>query len=245
MLGPLAGTPGPLWLPRRVAASAPAFDPSQLPGLALWVSADSGVYSDAGVTPANPGDLVQQWNDRSGNGNHVTQPTDYARPVLVASVRNGLPAIRFDAGGWRMKTPVALTAGDYTIALVYSYRGSDGAANGQRAIQGTNNWLIGPYTGNHKLYQGAFFFGPAVVQDAAVTALTRALAGSQTFRVNGTQYGGSAGASYPGTVGLSAEGAFAEPLNGDIFEVVICAAGLDATQTGQLESYLQSRYAHY
>ncbi|HMW26649.1 MAG TPA: hypothetical protein PKC51_08420, partial [Ferruginibacter sp.] len=37
------------------------------PGNILWLKADAGAYSDAGITPAVNGQTVQQWNDQSGN----------------------------------------------------------------------------------------------------------------------------------------------------------------------------------
>ena len=39
----------------------------------LWLKADGPVYRDPGITPAADGDLVQQWNDFSGNNNHAIQ----------------------------------------------------------------------------------------------------------------------------------------------------------------------------
>ncbi len=45
-----------------------------------WYRAGVGVYKDAGSTSAAHGDTVQQWNDQSGNGNHLTQATSGNRP---------------------------------------------------------------------------------------------------------------------------------------------------------------------
>ena len=42
------------------------------------------------------GDLVSQWDDRSGNGNHLTQATGASKPLWVNSVYNGKATIRFD-----------------------------------------------------------------------------------------------------------------------------------------------------
>ena len=63
-----------------------------------WYSADSGVYKDAGSTIAVDGDTVQQWNDRSGNGNNLTQATAGARPTFNTTTFNGLRGITFAAG---------------------------------------------------------------------------------------------------------------------------------------------------
>lgn len=63
----------------------------------LWLSADYGVYSDAGVTPAANGANVRQWNDRSGNGKHAVETTAANQPNFQTSQMNGLPVLRFSA----------------------------------------------------------------------------------------------------------------------------------------------------
>ncbi|OFY39124.1 MAG: hypothetical protein A2275_13400 [Bacteroidetes bacterium RIFOXYA12_FULL_35_11] len=62
----------------------------------LWLKADAGLYTDAGVTPATNGSSIQQWNDFSGNGFTLNQLTGTKKPVLAADVFSGYPAVRFD-----------------------------------------------------------------------------------------------------------------------------------------------------
>ncbi len=61
----------------------------------LWLKADANVYNDAGTTLASNNDLVQQWNDKSGNSNNASQATSGNRPRYVTNVINGKPALRF------------------------------------------------------------------------------------------------------------------------------------------------------
>ncbi len=61
----------------------------------LWLKADAGAYSDAGVTLATNGQTVQQWNDQSGNNKHATQGTAANRPKLITNALNGKPVMRF------------------------------------------------------------------------------------------------------------------------------------------------------
>jgi hypothetical protein len=63
----------------------------------LWLSADYGVYSDAGVTPAANAANVRQWNDRSGNGKHAVETTVGSQPNYQTSQINGFPVLRFSA----------------------------------------------------------------------------------------------------------------------------------------------------
>lgn len=72
------------------------FNPILISGLKLWLDATQNVFSDAGITPAVNGNGVQQWGDRSGNGNNVTQGTAASRPTFTTAQLNGLPTINFD-----------------------------------------------------------------------------------------------------------------------------------------------------
>lgn len=54
----------------------------------LWLSADHGIVA--------PVAGIQQWRDRSGNGNHASQATPAIQPLLVNNVFNGQPGVLFD-----------------------------------------------------------------------------------------------------------------------------------------------------
>ncbi|MDQ3111821.1 MAG: T9SS type A sorting domain-containing protein [Bacteroidota bacterium] len=59
----------------------------------VWLKADAGTSTTVNLNP------VSQWNDNSGNGNHVTQATANLQPLFrtpVAGQLNGMPAIEFD-----------------------------------------------------------------------------------------------------------------------------------------------------
>lgn len=75
----------------------PGLPPSSVSGLTLWLKADAGVYSDAGVTPATDGNTVQQWNDQSGGGFNFTQATAGNRPTFKTSISaaGGQNVVRF------------------------------------------------------------------------------------------------------------------------------------------------------
>lgn len=68
-------------------AVARAAEPAEIPGLKLWLRADSGVEVQDGKVAA--------WKDASGNNNDVAQTDAARRPVLVPGGLNGLPIIRF------------------------------------------------------------------------------------------------------------------------------------------------------
>ena len=68
-------------------------------GLAHWVRADKSVYSDAGITLATAGQTVQQMNDRSGNGLHVTAVSAAQKPTLLGGTTqtNFNPSLDFNS----------------------------------------------------------------------------------------------------------------------------------------------------
>ena len=74
-------------------------------------SDSSTVWQDAaGTTPATVGDPVGRIDDKSGNGNHATQTTSAARPVLQQS--GGLYYLDFDGVDDSLKTSTINPASD-------------------------------------------------------------------------------------------------------------------------------------
>ena len=72
------------------------FTQAQIPaGSLIWLKADAGVYTDAGITPAANGQTIQQWNDQSGNGYNVSQTTAVRKPTFIAAASDGKPALQF------------------------------------------------------------------------------------------------------------------------------------------------------
>ena len=76
-----------------LAVPPPPFDPIER------VEWEAVYWTEGAWTPPNDGDPVSQWDDQSGNGNHLVQATAANQPTYLASGNAGRPAIRFDAGG--------------------------------------------------------------------------------------------------------------------------------------------------
>jgi hypothetical protein len=105
----------------------PPFSPLGLPGLALWLRADLGVWADLAKTvPGNiDGTAVALWADQSGLGGDFQQPTSTNRPHYQAAVQNGLPMIYFTPDiSFLQGTGAALTAlsGVPGASLFYAYK---------------------------------------------------------------------------------------------------------------------------
>lgn len=103
--------------------------PLQPPAGALaWWKADAGLTVDGNGR-------VSQWDDQSGNANHLTQTSSTLRPYKAAAYQNGLDALRWDvtfaAGtpqtGFYFDCPALLTgtmAGSIWFALAAKYNTS-------------------------------------------------------------------------------------------------------------------------
>jgi hypothetical protein len=79
-------------------AAPTAWSPLQLPGLQLFLTADSGACTDtARTTPATNGQSVAGWTDQSGTGHHASQATGTLCPTLLTGAfPSGKPALVFD-----------------------------------------------------------------------------------------------------------------------------------------------------
>lgn len=84
-----AGFPGIM----SAGVGAP-FLPTALSNLQLWLDAADTSASNI----AESSNLVSQWNDKSGNGNNVTQGTGSAQPTTNVSTSNGKNVLNFDGG---------------------------------------------------------------------------------------------------------------------------------------------------
>jgi len=93
---------------------------------ALWTPADITTAawfdaSDASTITASAGS-VSQWDDRSGNGNHVTQATGSSQPATGSASLNGLNVLAFDGGDHLKISSAPLTTQPSTIFVVTRVR---------------------------------------------------------------------------------------------------------------------------
>lgn len=230
----------------------PGFSPGSLPGLQLWLRADTGVFQDPGLgTPAlAAGDPVGGWRDQSGRGHHALQAAAASRPTLAPDAAGGRPALRFDGVDDWMRAACARAARE-TVFFVGRFAGDGnrtmldaGGGNARRVFsEGPASSAPPPscYAGGAMITApapgvplGSWFLG--VVQ----------FNGAQSFlKVDGVTCPGTLAPSGDDLVlGLYGETAYmASPLQGGIAEVLIYDGALAADQVRQVESYLKGRYA--
>ena len=121
------GIRSPFGQRRRTFSPAALFAASE-PGVWLDPSDPATLFTDtAGTTQAGIGDPVALVLDKSGNGNHATQPTLASRPILREA--NGLRYLEFDGVDDYLQTP-SITPGTDKVQVFAGVRKLSDAATG-------------------------------------------------------------------------------------------------------------------
>lgn len=146
------------------------FNPKTISGLAAWWDASktaSLAQNSDGTVAVSNGDPVAYWADLSGNGKHMTQPTNGLRPTLSSSGLNGRPSISVpavsNAGFGSIARPTAATSA--TVFMVANRVSSGGNANSISFWESTG---------------GSFF--DVAMEGVAISPATGS--GSPAYRVN-------------------------------------------------------------
>ena len=235
------------------SGSAPAFSPLDISGLSLWLKAESLALND--------GDPVAAWTDSSGNGNDASQSTAGNKPLYKANIFGSKPAILFDAVDDYLTVAdddgLDLSSGSYCIFAVVK-RGTTGDWSWILEKGDGNNahidYLLGKNGDGTNAYR---FIDRALSEDIAGTALAtstkyiltaqRSVSGGffRTF-LNGVQdatsaLSGSSGENaHPLYIGC--RGDLSQAWDGHIAAVLIYKADLNASQRGQVETFLNQEY---
>jgi hypothetical protein len=220
-------------VPGQVDPQFSGFTPVSIEGCQIWLDANQ-------ITGLSDSDAVTTWEDKSGNGNDFTQGVTLEQPSYQTNIQNGLPAVFFDTATADGMIGTSSVAAPCTVFVVYSYESASSA--NRRAVQGANNWLIGPYSNTHQYYNGGFIAGPSVTQGVFVYARAEQTSTNGYFWVDGSSQGSNSGTTAPGVFHLGAEGAFSEPLDGYIGEVIVYNTQLSAANSASVESYLSGKW---
>lgn len=115
------GTANGFWSNEEVLVSYLAL-PGDIGDLQLWLRPEIGVFADAGITLANPGDNVVLWQDSSGNERDAERTAGAGVLKFDASGLNGEPAIRISDNNSNAYLKVAdfepQAADDLTVFIV-------------------------------------------------------------------------------------------------------------------------------
>ena len=95
--------------------------PKTIPGLKIWLDANDGSTlfdSDVGgnIITSN-GSTIGRWEDKSGNGKHVTQSSAGVRPTFATNIQNKLNSIRFNGTKYFSSIDTSSTTSAFIICV--------------------------------------------------------------------------------------------------------------------------------
>ena len=228
-------------VPVLVDGQAPSFQPSDPGNLLAWLDANN---LDGNSSSTADGTIVTQWSNRANGESPFTQTNTSKQPVLHTNVLNNKAGVFFDDIDDGMESTIQINANPYTVAVLFNCLNTSGA--GRRAVQGSHNWLIGPY-GNRVGYHPngwASYNRVSLVADKFYLAVGITTDQESRFYVNGKDETENTSPKYwPGTLYLGASGSSpGEKLNGYICEMLAYDKALSSTELTDLNEYFSYKW---
>lgn len=226
--------------------NADAFDPTNVPGLQLWLDAN-----DASTFSFASGSLVSQWSDKSGNARHFVIVT--SSPTRTAGLVNGKAAVDFSSVNQYLRTAVSVTL--LQPITIFTVAVNDLLATVNRGRVLTNrvdsNFAVIHSDGGSLSDTVVLMAGTANVNgpDNAISNTTQHQGtcitdgSASRIRVDGVSSGPvSPGGSslFLGTLGAAFDGT--KSLDGKICEVLIYSGALSSTYYLAVEAYLKAKW---
>lgn len=213
--------------------------PAQLTSLKAWYKSDTGVTETSGK--------VSQWDDQSGNANHLTQANADQRPVKTASALNGYPSIDFDGIDDIMKTAAFTLDQPETVFVIFK---QNTWTDGDRVFDGFygnfGGLLQNGSSPGLRQYYGDFGPGPNTDMTLSQYKLFTAIFNSTNSILqvnNGTQSGpGGNGALNMGGFTLGAFGDGGSNSDISVVEVVVMGAAASDAERTAMKTYVTERY---
>ena len=234
-----------------VSAAAPAFVPTDISGLALWLDAsdETTLFTDAGTTAVTAdGDAVYQWNDKSGNARHVSQTTAGNRPLYKTGVLNSKSVLRFDGTNDKLSVASYDSGASWTRFVVVN--GTTGY--GYQLATPIESYIYVPGGAHFSAtgVSGESQFDVTVSLTGAWKILSHRCDGTHAGHISrnngtdltrGTVYA-SSNPGNPASATLNIGGGGFAPLAGDIAEVIFYDSVLSEANITSVESYLASKW---
>lgn len=229
----------------------PLWNPSFI-STRLWLdAADSRTLFDStsGGNLVGTGGAVARWEDKSGNGFHVTQSTSSQRPNRQAAIQNSLDVLRFD-GNDRLTNASLLSSQPNSVFIVGRVDSSDSDA----AV-----FLDSLNSSQHVVYRGSSTDNPGAFVAAGGASRPLAGAANTNFNVHAAVFNSTSGLyvlngdnSTSGSIGTNALNGVSigdlrgnpsplvsgYALIGDIAEVIILNSATPAPIRQLIEGYL-------
>lgn len=257
-----SGSRYPILTPLGYAAppSVLGFVPTDYANLELWLRGDLGTFQDVAMTiPAVlNGDPIGGWQDQSGSGNHATQAALGQQPNLQLAVVNGMSVVRLiraNSDFLEILTGAALGITDTVTVFFVQIPSPFGVRMTMLGQRNLANAFQVEYGGlvRSTLIPGAFITqtdnspGVGGAWEILTYRRTGAGVGTHTWRRNGANV--ALVVDNPQTyvadgikdIGRRAVGS--QHFDGDFAEILVYTTDLSDAQIGQVEGWLNGRYA--
>ncbi|MDP3394705.1 fibrinogen-like YCDxxxxGGGW domain-containing protein [Sediminibacterium sp.] len=198
------------------------------------------------------------WYDQSGNARNLAQATTDKQPVIIESgviyTRNTKPTVFFQGeenglasstyDGMACVTANYLTSNPISVNLVAGSKANQSSTHLRRAIQGSNNWLVGPYQDKHSWFAGGFNHNineAWSTTEVEVFTVIQTGSGNSSYRKSVAQTTANNN-GIPRVMNMGGSGAYNEPLNGYISELITFNSSLSNTDRQTIEN---NQYGFY
>ena len=229
--------------------SGTKFEPELPAGVLGWWEAD-----DAAAFTYSSGNVVSQWNDRSGGNRHMIQATVANQPTR-SGTQNGRPTVVFDGINDFMGTATPVTTATDNITMVVACKRTGPAAGigSTQSVVFQNGKATDGYgialratNANIGLLRGNILMEPTVTPDPAapgVLTLTKGAPGvAWSLWLNGVQTNMASvgGVNAPATRTTLASDTHL--WGGEIYAALLWGRVLSAAERIVVESYLKSKW---
>lgn len=201
----------------------------------VWVKADA-------ITGKNDGDLLDSWNDQSGNDYHLTQAGTANQPTYQTNELNGLPVVRFAGGNDYMENTTGFPV-SRNMFIVFKSTGAHYVCGAGNAVYYCIQTPTVGTSGNLRVVQGADRDRTWNTTQFTICAVDYE-PNSQSSWFNGVadidfNAGGSLGTAWVvGGMGMDKGNGF----TGDIAENAVYNEALSASNRQAVENYLAFKY---
>lgn len=246
-------------MPRRITQSVALLAAVALVCLGSSARADLLLGLDSHNIDQADGTAISAWTSGFGD---ATQTVPIRQPTYLASsaALGGHPAVALDnvlaaidgVNGDGMSTSVTGLSNTYTIMTLYAAHFTDDGTS--RVVQGgngvfnaqvgaaANNWLLGPYAGTHRMYDGDWILTNDSVKTPVILTALGSPAIANELYFNGGLAGTNANNNAPNFVGIGTEGAWAEPADSDLGAVLVFDTRLTNDERVGVEHFLAAAF---
>jgi PKD repeat protein len=221
-------------------------NPTQLNGLKLWLTADSGVVVSSGTN-------VSQWTDLSGNNNSAIQTIQSNQATVITNTINGKPVLSFNGSSSFLLTPSGMLNNWSAISIfaviklkVNKNGGIFGSNLGYSDLE-----LTSQANGSVRILNNSY--STTIVANDLLTLNNWCLISVVGVNANGSAWKNTADITQnKGTTRLPISNGIQQALgryagsfyaNFDIAEFIIYDSALTTIQRINVENYLHNKYA--